>query len=343
VPQGKSTGSFEAVSIPAGIAHEVITEVVAPALIGKSFPTQKEFDTCLMELDGTPQKEKLGANTILACSIAFARLSADEKNISLSDYLRSQYTGKIGEGVPYLFMNMINGGAHATNNLAIQEYMLALKANTIAEAYSLGVSVYEALGKKLGDVGIGDEGGYMPDFDDDSAPLRLYTEVLDEMGVTIPFAIDAAGNEIDRSNEELHALYVAMAKEFPLMYLEDPFREDQFDAFQKLQAVLPDTIVAGDDLTVTNIERSKTAKNNESVRGMIIKPNQIGSVSETLGMIAKAREWDWFVAVSHRSGETDDTFIADLAHAVGADAFKCGAPKQKERVVKYERLIELFK
>jgi enolase len=366
VPQGKSTGTSEAHALPAARAVQNINKVIAPWLVRADFDDQAALDAFLIKLDGTATKSKLGANAILATSIAFARASAAAKKVPLWQHLRTIAklpAKKSPFSQPRLFINVVNGGLHAGNNLAFQEYLIIPKCRTIAESVDAGVAMYQALGEALviakGNTAanLGDEGGYAPDFKDNIEPFALLQRVAKKLKLEkkIDFGMDAAATDIkDPALARPGALaktYAAIIKKYGPIYLEDPFGENDFENFAELNKryngnknSAGNTIwIAGDDLTTTNVRRMERAHAAKSVNAVIIKPNQIGSVSEALDAVRLARKYGWTVVASHRSGETNDDFIADFAYGVQADGLKLGAPARGERVAKYNRLLEIEK
>lgn len=349
VPQGKSIGSFEAHSVPPETAIKNIRDKIEQSLLGIDIEKQEEIDRRMIDLDGTDNKSNLGANSILGVSLGCARAAAFSLNIPVWKYLRSKYKFKENNN-PRLFLNVINGGLHAGNNLKFQEYMIIPKGKNLTESVGLGVSVYQAvkkyLVKNLGKnaSGLGDEGGFAPDFSNDLEPFEILKKVIGDEGFTDKFdlGMDAAASNIDVSGQELTKTYEDIKDKFNIYYIEDSYREDDFDNFSKLKkSIGGNTIIAGDDLTTTNIERMKIAKEKDSINGIIIKPNQIGTLTETIAAIKLAKEWGWFVVVSHRSGETNDDFIVDLAIGAGADGIKIGAPARGERTAKFNRILEI--
>jgi enolase len=356
VPQGKSMGTAEAHALPAAQAVKNILKIIAPAVHKKTFNSQAAFDSFLIELDGTAAtKSKLGANAILATSIAFARACAAANHIPLWQHIREIYglpvTTKPGVTHPRLFMNLINGGLHGGSNLDVQEYVIIPKTRTFKEAAQIGIEIYHALADLLtrtkgkAATNLGDEGGFSPDFKDNIEPIKILVEIVTKLGYEkkVDFGIDAAATDIKKLNDgQLQTLYEKLIKKYNLLYLEDPFSEEQFEKFAHLTAHFGKmTWIAGDDLTTTNVHRMERAHAEGSVNAVIIKPNQIGSVSEALDAVRAARTYGWNVIVSHRSGETNDAFIADFAYGVGADGLKLGAPARGERIAKYNRLLEI--
>ena len=246
---------------------------------------------------------------------------------------------------------MVNGGLHAGNNLDFQEYLVIPKCRTIAESVDVGVKMYHALGDALekikgkNAVNLGDEGGFAPNFKDNIEPFQILRSVAKKLHLEnkIEFGMDAAATDIKKmSDKKLEEIYVKLVRDYKLVYLEDPFSEKDFLAFAALNLHFKGKIwIAGDDLTTTNVRNMKKAHAEESVNAIIIKPNQIGTVTEALAAVRLAREYGWAVVASHRSGETDDDFIADFAYGVRADGLKLGAPARGERIAKYNRLLEI--
>jgi len=353
VPQGKSKGSFEARCVPPEVAVRNVEKIIAPKLKAFDVTRQRDIDSFLIKLDGTPMKSRLGANAILGVSIACLKAGAAIKNIPLWKYvakLRGAVSAKKERENPRLYVNMINGGLHAGNNLRFQEYLVIPKAKSFTEAAEVASDLYQALKEYLlktkgkGAANVGDEGGFAPDFKDALEPFAILDKVARKTGLRgkINFGLDAAASNVNLSAAKLSEIYKAMAKKFNLFYLEDPFGENDFKNFAALRRALPRRVLtAGDDLTVTNLERMETAHDAGSVNAVIIKPNQIGTVTEAIDAVRKAREWGWAVVVSHRSGETDDDFIADFAVGVHADGFKLGSPARGERIAKYNRLLQI--
>lgn len=370
VPSGASTGIHEAHELrdPDGKgvknAMEKVNNVIAEALIGKDVSNQKEIDRILIELDGTLNKDNLGGNSMIGVSIACAKAAAKVDNQEVYEYLQTLMEIKPSRKVPFLFINLLEGGKHTKNNhLAFQEYMVVPDTEDVAEAIEIGIkiqsSVKEILEKELGkeSVFLGDEGGFAPKTDDIKKPLYFLTEAVKKNNLQnkIKLALDTAASsfysenmyKVDGQNiskEELMNIYESLAKEFNLISIEDPFNEEDFEDFIRLCQGFGEVgkiLVVGDDLTVSNVVLLKKAIEDKSINAMIIKPNQIGTLTETLETMKLARENDIKIIVSHRSGETDDDFIADLAYAFGCFGFKSGAPVQSERMIKYQRLIKI--
>lgn len=362
VPSGASTGAHEAYELRDTGKH--VTTAVAnvntkirDALLGHDVVDQKGIDTILLTLDGTPNKKELGGNAIIGVSVACAKAAAQALGMELYVYLQGLATMAPSQKTPYIYMNIINGGKHATNGLAFQEYHIVPQVDTVAEAVAMGAHIQDVLRKNIiarygeDSVVLGDEGGFAPAIQNVREPLVLIAEAIIEAGYSgkVRLALDVAASSffehgtyiVDGKNitpQELYALYESLIAEFDISSIEDPFDEEDFTSFTKLHQQYPNLFVVGDDLTVTNTERLRLAIEKKSINAMIIKPNQVGSLSETLAAMAMARAHDIHLIVSHRSGETDDTFIADLAYAFGCFALKSGAPRKPERKVKYDRL-----
>jgi enolase len=352
VPQGKSRGSGEAIYVSVEQAMINIKELVLPALKNSLSIMQKEIDGRLKILDGTANKERLGANTILAVSIAVARAAANARGIPLWAHLREMAGVPILEAShPRLFVNLINGGEHAKNKLAFQEYLAIIDGANFTEMIEIQASLWSNLKKMFNDqygdaLPLGDEGGFAPEISDNLEPFRLIKLAAGELieDGFVSMGTDVAGANAKLTVEERDKLFDTAMKEYGLIYIEDPYEENDFASFAKMKALYGDKlIVTGDDLTVTNSELMRTAERNKSINGVIIKPNQIGSVSEAMEAVRTANSFGWKVIASHRSGETEDTFIADFAYAVGAFGLKLGVPTQAVRHVKYDRLLEIDK
>jgi len=359
VPQGKSTGATEARALPAATAVKNVNTIVATRIIHKDFLDQAALDEFLVRLDGTKTKSRLGANAILAISIAFLRATASTKKVPLWKHIREVYGIWVDPTTtalhPRLFMNVVNGGLHAGNNLHFQEYLIIPKARTFKESVDIGTAVYHALGAALvkakgrGAANLGDEGGFAPNFKSDLEPFQMLRAVAKKLKVDkkIDFGIDAAATDIKGlSRLQLGNMYKKLIREYSPIYIEDPYSENDFKNFAAITAAnnvknKSKLWIAGDDLTTTNTDRMEMAQARKSVNAIIIKPNQIGTITETLNAVRLARQYKWSVVVSHRSGETNDDFIADLAYGVAADGFKLGAPARGERIAKYNRLLEI--
>ncbi|MFH1896466.1 MAG: enolase [bacterium] len=365
VPSGASLGEKEAVLLPVDQAIDHINDILGQKMVGQDAYNQNEVDNIIIQTDGTPNKANLGANASLPVSLGVCEAASASQKIPLYQYIAKSF-GFEKTQIPTPLFNIINGGAHANNKLAIQEFMIAPgTSHKFNKALDLGVKVYHQLEKMLAtddlSTEVGDEGGFAP------VGLNSYKacEYLVEAGRTAGFvpgrdffiAIDAAANEFGkggrytlpennriRSGEDLLNLYVDLSKMYPIIYLEDPFTEDDISSWQKgVLALGKNMDIVGDDLTVTNTKLLEEAIKNEAITGVIVKPNQIGTLTETISYVKKAQEHNLVITVSHRSGETgEDTFISDLATAVGARYIKAGAPARGERVVKYNRLLEIY-
>jgi len=367
VPQGKSTGSSEARALPAEQAVRNVNERIAPWMKRSDFKDQAALDAFLCKLDGTVLKEKLGANAILPVSIAYARAEAAEKKMPLWRHIRGSLSSSAldrrrGQDPaedrndmlhPRLFINVVNGGLHAGNNLDFQEYLIIPRCRTIAESVEVGIATYHALGATLekmkgkNAVNLGDEGGFAPDFKNNAEPFQILRSVAKRLHLEkkIDFGMDAAATDVKKlSDKKLEETYVKLVRDNKLIYIEDPFNEKDFLAFASLNLHFKGkTWIAGDDLTTTNVLNMEKARDEESINAVIIKPNQIGTVTESLDAVRLARKYGWAVVASHRSGETDDDFIADFAYGVRAEGFKLGAPARGERIAKYNRLLQIEK
>ena len=361
VPSGASTGLHEAHVLDTKTAIEKINTVIAPALIGKNVLNQKEIDAALISLDGTPNKENLGGNAMIGVSIATAVCAAKVSGKEVYEYLRTLKEIKSSRTVPYFYMNLINGGKHAESKLAFQEYHIVPIVSNPEIAYKMGTDIknslkdiiFYALGADS--VSIGAEGGFAVKTPDVRKPLEFLTQAIaknTEDG-KVRFSIDVAASSFYEngqyevggakiSKDELMSIYGKLDSEFNLLSIEDPFNQEDFESFSILKSNHPKLIVVGDDLTVTNTARLHDAIQKNSIGSMIIKPNQIGTLSETLDTMQLARENGMELIVSHRSGETMDTFIADLAYAFGVFGLKAGAPGVDERDAKYLRMIEIY-
>lgn len=357
VPSGKSTGTHEALELrdeegSVAPALNAIRDEIRPALLGQEVD-QLGIDKALIDLDGTKHKTRLGGNSLIGVSMAVARLEALIHNVPLWKSVATHT--KSNPAFPRLYMNMINGGVHADFRLPFQEYILSIEGKP-SEAYMKGVSMFEELGGTIrstyGNVLMGDEGGYSPQISDNiETPFELLKNVIKEKGVRI--AIDAAASEFyhdgsysllgkSYTKQELSQVYIDLIHKYPFVTIEDPFAEDDIEGFSNLQKLLPNDIrIVGDDLTVTNAERIIQVENAKAARAVIIKPNQVGTISETYEAIHVAKSFGWEVIVSHRSGDTLGTFISDLAVGIGAYGIKAGSPLVPERKVKYERLIAI--
>lgn len=370
VPSGASAGIHEAHELRdedgKGIQNAIkkVNNVIAEALIGKDVFNQKEIDKIMIELDGTANKDNLGGNSMIGVSIACAKVAAKVSNQETYQYLRTLAEIKPSRKVPYLFMNLLEGGKHTDSGLAFQEYHIVPETDNAKEAVDVGIAIQNTLKeiilKDLGEESaiLGDEGGWAPKINDIRKPLLYLTEAIRQNNLQdkVRLSLDAAASsffkngmyKVDGKNisgEELMKIYEFLITEFSLFSIEDPFQEEDFENFTRLCSSsfgeARKILVVGDDLTVTNKFRLREAIEKGSINALIIKPNQIGTLSETLEVMKLARENNLELIVSHRGEETNDDFIADLAYAFGCFGLKAGAPLKAERMIKYKRLIEI--
>jgi enolase len=368
VPSGASTGAHEAHELRDGgtrylgkgvkKAVDHVNNEIQNELIGLDGGNQAEVDRTLIELDGTPNKKRLGANSILGISLATARAAAEEAGMPLYRYIG----GAAANTLPVPMMNIVNGGQHADNNVDIQEFMvMPFGAPNFAEGLRWCAETYHALKKVLKEkklaTGVGDEGGFAPDLKSNEEAIQLILTAIEKTGLKpgrdMKLAMDAAATEffkekryvIDggaKSAKELVAWYAGLAERYPLFSLEDGLAEDDWDGWKELTAALGKQVqLVGDDLFVTNVERLSSGIQKGIANSILIKVNQIGTLSETLATMALAQRSGYRCIVSHRSGETEDTTIADLAVATNAGQIKTGAPCRSDRVAKYNRLLRI--
>ena len=373
VPSGASTGAFEAVELRDGDkgrylgkgtqnAVNNVNTIIAPELEGLESTDQPGIDALLLELDGTPNKGKLGANAILGVSMAVARASADELGLPLFQYIG----GVNAKQLPVPMMNILNGGEHADNNVDVQEFMiLPVGAPCFKEGLRMGAEVFHALKKVLGEkglaCGVGDEGGFAPNLGSNREALELIVEAIKaagyEPGKDVMLGLDVAATEMyDKETklydlkhegkkltaEEMVDLYEDWATNFPIITIEDGLDEEDWDGWKVLTDRLGKKIqLVGDDLFVTNTERLERGIEAGVANSILIKVNQIGTITETLDAIEMAKRAGYTAVISHRSGETEDTTIADLAVAVNAGQIKTGAPSRTDRVAKYNQLLRI--
>ncbi len=368
VPSGASTGALEAVELRDGgaryggkgvdraVAH--VNETIAPALVGADAFDQEAIDQAMLDLDGTPNKAKLGANAILAVSLAVARAAAVDAGLPLFRYLG----GPGARVLPVPFLNVLNGGAHAANSVDIQEFMVVPAGfPSFREALRAGVEVYHALRKVLAGRGlstnVGDEGGFAPNLPANRAALEVLVEAVEaagyEVGEEVAFALDVAATELHRegryllegrpfSSDELVDYLAELAGEFPLVSIEDGLDEADWDGWSAVTERLGDRLqLVGDDVFVTNVDLLRKGLEQGVANAILIKVNQIGSLSETLHTMEVAQRNRYRRMVSHRSGETEDSFISHLAVATNAGQIKSGAPARGERTAKYNELLRI--
>jgi len=351
LPQGKSKGKHEAVFLSADKAKEKIENLILKKIKGEKVDFQK-IDKILINLDGTKQKKKLGANSILGISVALAKLQAKIQRKPLFEFLSNFFEKKPNFSL-HLLMNFVNGGVHSVGGPTFQEYLVILKSESLSKSVFLGSKIYKILGEKVNS-NIGDEGGYVFGKGNSEKPLEILKGIIknENFQKNAFLGLDLAASQFFNgknyfvdgkkfSKNDLKNYYLKLVLKYGLIYLEDPFEENDFNSFSLLKKEVNNCVVVGDDLTVTNKERLKEAIKKQSISGLIVKPNQIGSLSETIEVINLAKKNNIKVIISHRSGETNDSFIADLAIASNAWGIKTGAPARGERVAKYNRLIEM--
>lgn len=380
VPSGASTGIYEALELRdkdpkrflgKGVLKAVqnINEIIGPALIAKGVEVtnQGEVDKIMLDLDGTENKSKLGANAILGVSLAAAKAGAAHAGVPLYRHL-ANLAGNKQVILPVPSFNVINGGSHAGNKLAMQEFMiLPTGASSYSEAMKMGAEVYQNLKQVikqkygLDATAVGDEGGFAPNIQDNKEGLELLKEAIEMSGYTgkIQFGMDVAASEFHKdlkydldfknkdsdpskwlSAEQLTELYMSFIKDYPIVSIEDPFDQDHWDAWSEMTSKVSIQVV-GDDLTVTNPKRIQTAVDRKSCNCLLLKVNQIGSVTESIEACKLAQKNGWGVMVSHRSGETEDTFIADLVVGLCTGQIKTGAPCRSERLAKYNQILRI--
>jgi len=381
VPSGASTGIYEACELRDGdksrylgkgvlkaIAN--VHETIAPRLVGQSVLDQQHIDKLLLELDGTENKTKLGANAILAVSMAVCKAAAGEKGVPLYQHI-SDLAGNSDKPwvLPVPALNVINGGSHAGNKLAMQEFMiLPVGATSFRHAMQIGAEVYHSLKavikQKYGEdaTNVGDEGGFAPNIQNNREGLELLTTAIAKSGHAdkVKLGMDVAASEfwkegkydLDFKNknsdgsqaltgQQLASLYGEFVRDFPIVIIEDPFDQDDWETYSHLMASIGDIQVVGDDLLVTNPKRIQTAIDKKACNALLLKVNQIGSVTEAIDACKLAQSAGWGVMVSHRSGETEDSFIADLVVGLRTGQIKTGAPCRSERLAKYNQLMRI--
>lgn len=369
VPSGASTGAFEAVERRDGDAHRyagkgvqdavaAVTDEIAPELVGFEASEQRLIDQAMIDLDATPNKARLGANAILGVSLAVAKAGAESAGLPLFRYLG----GPAAHLLPVPMMNILNGGAHADSNVDIQEFMVApIGAPTFAEALRWGAETYHALRgvlRKAGlATGLGDEGGFAPNLGSNREALDLITQAVTVAGFTpgrdIAFAIDVAATELyadgayrfegaSKTADAMADYYAMLVDAYPLVSIEDPMSEEDWAGWTTVTDRLGDRVqIVGDDLFVTNPTRLERGFEERVANALLVKVNQIGTLTETLDAVGMAHRHGYRCMLSHRSGETEDTTIADLAVAIDAGQIKSGAPARSERVAKYNQLVRI--
>ena len=371
VPSGASTGQFEAVELRdsesprylgKGVLQAVanVNDIIGPAILGFDASEQVAIDRIMIELDGTPNKAKLGANAILGVSMAVARAAAESYDLPLFQYLG----GTNAKELPVPMMNILNGGAHADNNVDIQEFMIMpIGATSFMEALRYCAEVYHTLKSVLKAkglaTGVGDEGGFAPNLGSNEGALQVITEAIEKAGLVvgkdIVFAIDAASSEFYKDGKyhlagegkvktaaEMVEYYAELCEKYPIYSIEDGLAEEDWEGWRLLTDRLGKTVqLVGDDLFVTNTERLSRGIKEDTANAILIKVNQIGTLTETFDAIEMAKRAGYTAVISHRSGETEDSTIADIAVAVNAGQIKTGAPARSERVAKYNQLLRI--
>ncbi len=369
VPSGASTGAFEAVERRdnekgryqgKGVrqAVDAVIDTIAPALIGFDATDQRLIDQTMLELDGTPNKSNLGANAILGVSLAVATAAADSSDLPLYRYLG----GPNAHVLPVPLMNILNGGSHADSDVDIQEFMVVpLGASTFSEGLRWGVEVYHNLKSVLQEkglaTGLGDEGGFAPNLPSNRAALDLILEAIQKAGYTpgkdVALALDVASSEFfkdgtyqfegkSQTAAQMSAYYEELVRDYPLVSIEDPLDEDDWEGWKTLTDAIGDKVqIVGDDLFVTNPERLQRGIDAKTANSLLVKVNQIGTLTETLDAVSLAQRAGYTTITSHRSGETEDTTIADICVATNAGQIKTGAPARSERVAKYNQLLRI--
>jgi enolase len=369
VPSGASTGAFEAVELRDGDqdrylgkgvekAVTAVLDEIGPELLGFDASEQRLVDQALLDLDGTPNKERLGANAILGVSLAVAKAAADSAELPLFRYVG----GPNAHLLPVPMLNILNGGAHADSNVDIQEFMVApIGGRTFREALRWGAEVYHALKSVLKEkgyaTGLGDEGGFAPNLPSNRDALDLIAVAVEKAGFSVgrdvALALDVAASEfyadevytfegVTKSADEMSAYYADLVSAYPLVSIEDPLAEDDWAGWAALTAAIGDRVqIVGDDLFVTNPERLGRGIDEGCANALLVKVNQIGTLTETLDAVALAHRSGYRCMMSHRSGETEDTTIADLAVATDCGQIKTGAPARSERVAKYNQLLRI--
>ncbi len=369
VPSGASTGQFEAVELRdedeerylgKGVlkAVENVIEQIGPELLGLEASEQRIVDQAMLDLDGTPNKAKLGANAILGVSLATAHAAAASAGLPLYRYVG----GPSAHLLPVPMMNILNGGSHADSNVDVQEFMIApIGATSFREALEWGARVYHNLKKVLKNkglsTGLGDEGGFAPNLESNVAALELIAEAIEAAGLKtgedIAMALDVAASEFhqdgkytfegtEKTAEEMTAIYTEWCERFPIVSIEDPLDEEDWEGWKTITAQLGDKVqLVGDDLFVTNVERLQRGIDEKAANALLVKVNQIGTLTETLDAVELAHRNGFHTMMSHRSGETEDVTIADLAVACGCGQIKTGAPARTDRVAKYNQLLRI--
>lgn len=365
VPSGASTGEREALELRDGdsryngkgvlMAVNNVNNIIKPAIIGMDSENQKEIDYKMIEMDGTPNKSKLGANAILGVSLAVLRASSNNAHKELYEYIGN------GSILPKLFINIINGGAHADNNVDFQEYQIIPEATTVKERIRIGAEVFHSLKKVLNEknyfTGVGDEGGFAPNLESNKEGFDLIMEAIKRAnyipGKDVFIGIDVAASEFYKdglyhmdgraiSTDDLIEYYKDLVNNYPIIAIEDPFEENDWDGFVKLTKIMGDKIqIIGDDLFTTNRKVLQMGIDKGAANSILLKVNQIGTVTETLETIGLAKAHGYKMVLSHRSGETEDTTIADLVVGLNLGQIKTGSMSRTDRTCKYNQLIRI--
>lgn len=376
VPSGASTGKYEAVELRdedenryhgKGVLKAVqnVNEKIAPLFLGKELISQQEFDKAMLELDGTDNKSNLGANAILSVSMAYTKVCAIANNLPLYLYISNLFGNEIFQyRNPIPMINVLNGGKHALNSADFQEYMLVpVGANSVQQAVQWGAECFHNLGKILKEMGypttVGDEGGYAPALESNEKPLEIMVEAVEKsglkVGIDVSLAMDVAASSffengryllkrdnMELNSEQLFDLYSKWVEKYPIISIEDAFNEDDWESFATFEKTLGSKVMnVGDDLYVTNVERLRKGIEIGASNAILIKLNQIGTVSETIDAIKLANSANMKSIVSHRSGETEDTFIADFVVGCGCGYIKTGSMSRSERIAKYNQLMRI--
>lgn len=376
VPSGASTGKYEAVELRDGDENRYhgkgvlkavrnVNEKIAPLFLGKELISQQEFDKAMLELDGTDNKSNLGANAILSVSMAYTKVCAIANNLPLYLYISNLFGNENFQyRNPIPMINVLNGGKHALNSADFQEYMLVpVGANSVQQAVQWGAECFHNLGKILKEMGypttVGDEGGYAPALESNEKPLEIMVEAVEKsglkVGIDVSLAMDVAASSffengkyilkrdnMELNSEQLFDLYSKWVEKYPIISIEDAFDEDDWESFTTFEKTLGSKVMnVGDDLYVTNVERLRKGIEIGASNAILIKLNQIGTVSETIDAIKLANSANMKSIVSHRSGETEDTFIADFVVGCGCGYIKTGSMSRSERVAKYNQLMRI--
>jgi len=362
VPSGKSKGKFEAIELRDGNkkrfsglgvrkAVKNINNIIAKEIIGKDCSSQQKIDNLMISLDGTPNKSKLGANAILAVSIAVCKAGAKAMELPLFEYIAELSSCK-KPSLPRIYANLINGGLHAETDLAFQEFIAVPRKKgikAIEQIHSIYYSIKSMLKKRKLSTGVGDEGGFTPNIRNQEALFLLHTAIK-KTDKKIQMALDVAASSLFKSGKylvpekltssQLLERYKTYCRKYPILSIEDPFSEQDLEAWRKAASSL-NCLIIGDDLTATNLKRIEFAKKLNLCNALLLKPNQIGTVTESILAANLAKKFKWPIIASHRSGDTCDSFIVDLAVGISAFGIKIGSPCRGERTSKYNRLIEI--